>query len=285
MCPCHLYCCVQVNLKACAPSFCSELEGRFKLFLGTYDNYPVDRENLEWLQSFVGRVLSGFFKLVGARHAASSVFLKPIGPEAPAIPIAERERRFIESLGKQQETHIPNDPRFPAQIPAELPLSYAACSPPLPSAHPRSDCMGSSLAGQDKTDISLSTARDGISGSIQIPQIPLLFAEWCCCKAINQIHGFITNGAVFHSVFLRHGILQPIHRLLHSPHAEYSGKSSSILLSLSSKSFKLFASSQDKAQFNKLVELMYSPQAIVRNNASEIIEVLAEGRGIDEEGE
>ncbi|KAH7832566.1 uncharacterized protein MONOS_8360 [Monocercomonoides exilis] len=30
---------------------------------------------------------------------------------------------------------------------------------------------------------------------------------------------------------------------------------------------------------------MYSPQAIVRNNASEIVEALAEGRGLDEEGE
>ncbi|KAH7832440.1 uncharacterized protein MONOS_4596 [Monocercomonoides exilis] len=96
---------------------------------------------------------------------------------------------------------------------------------------------------------------------------------------------FITNGAVFHSVFLHHGILQPIHRLLHSPCAEYSGKASSILLSLTNKSFKLFASSLGKALFNELVELIYSPRAIVRNNASEIIEALAEGRGLDEEGD
>ncbi|KAH7818048.1 uncharacterized protein MONOS_5076 [Monocercomonoides exilis] len=136
---------LHMNLKACAPSFCSELEGRFKLFLGTYDNYPVDREKLKWLQSFVGRVLSGFFSLAGAQRAVSSASLQPIGSEEPAIPIAERERRFIESLGKQQETHTANDPRFPAQIPTELLLPYAACSPPFPSAQPRSDCMGSSL--------------------------------------------------------------------------------------------------------------------------------------------
>ncbi|KAH7817026.1 uncharacterized protein MONOS_10277 [Monocercomonoides exilis] len=160
VCACCLYCCVQVNLKACAPSLCSELEGHSKLFLGSFDNYLMDRENLEWLQSFVVRVLSGFFSLAGARRAVSSASLQPIGSEEPAIPIAARERRFIESLGKQQETHTANDPRFPAQIPAELTLPYAACSPPLPSAQPRSDCMGSSLAGQDKTDISLSAARD-----------------------------------------------------------------------------------------------------------------------------
>ncbi|KAH7815943.1 uncharacterized protein MONOS_9705 [Monocercomonoides exilis] len=118
----------------------------------------MDRENLEWLQSFVGRVLSGFFSLAGARHAVTSASLQPIGSEAPAIPIAERERRFIESLGKQQETHTANDPRFPAQIPAELPFPYATCPPPLPSAQPRSDCIGSSLAGQDKTDTSLSAS-------------------------------------------------------------------------------------------------------------------------------
>ncbi|KAH7832299.1 uncharacterized protein MONOS_11651 [Monocercomonoides exilis] len=164
---------LHMNLKTCAPSFCSELEGRFKLFLGAYDNYPVDREKLKWLQSFVGRVLSGFFSLAGARHAVSSASLQPIGSEAPAIPIAERERRFIESLGKQQETQTANYPRFPAQIPTKLSLPYAACSPPFPSAQPRSDCMGSSLAGQDKTDTSLSAARDGISDSVQIPQIPL----------------------------------------------------------------------------------------------------------------
>ncbi|KAH7830008.1 uncharacterized protein MONOS_476 [Monocercomonoides exilis] len=96
---------------------------------------------------------------------------------------------------------------------------------------------------------------------------------------------FITNGAVFHSVFLCKGILQPIHRLLHSRCAEYSDKASSILLSLTIKSFKLFTNSLDKALINDLVELMYSPQAIVPNNASEIIEALAEGRGLDEEGE
>ncbi|KAH7819953.1 uncharacterized protein MONOS_15078 [Monocercomonoides exilis] len=96
---------------------------------------------------------------------------------------------------------------------------------------------------------------------------------------------FITNGAKFHSVFLRHRILQLILRLLHSRCAEYIDKASSILLSLTSKSFKLFASSLDKALFNELAELMYSPQEIVRNNASEIIEALAEGRGMDEEGE
>ncbi|KAH7823408.1 uncharacterized protein MONOS_17601 [Monocercomonoides exilis] len=167
------------NLKACASSLCSELEGRFKLFLGTYDNYPVDRENLECfslqqhrLQSFVGRELSGFFSLAGARHAVSSASLQLIGSEAPAISIAEQERRFIESLGKRQETHTANDHRFPAQIPAELPLPYAACPPHLPSAQPRSDSMGSSLAGQDKTDTSLSAARDRISDSVHILQIP-----------------------------------------------------------------------------------------------------------------
>ncbi|KAH7825536.1 uncharacterized protein MONOS_12254 [Monocercomonoides exilis] len=104
-------------------------------------------------------------------------------------------------------------------------------------------------------------------------------------SSLRVTNKFITNGAEFHSVFLRNGILQPIHRLLHSPRAEYSDKASSILLSLTSKSFKLFTSSLDKALFNELVELMYSPQAIVRNNASEIIEALAEGRGLDEEGD
>ncbi|KAH7817028.1 uncharacterized protein MONOS_18163 [Monocercomonoides exilis] len=71
-------------------------------------------------------------------------------------------------------------------------------------------------------------------------------------SSLRVTNKFITNGAVFHSA-------------------------SSILLSLISKSFKLFASSLDKALFNELVELMYSPQAIVRNNASEIVEELAEG--------
>ncbi|KAH7828798.1 uncharacterized protein MONOS_14397 [Monocercomonoides exilis] len=64
-----------------------------------------------------------------------------------------------------------------------------------------------------------------------------------------------------------------------------SNKASSILLSPTSKSFKLFASSLDKALFNELVELVYSPQAIVRHNASDIIEALAEGKGLDEEGD
>ncbi|KAH7820790.1 uncharacterized protein MONOS_15760 [Monocercomonoides exilis] len=63
---------------------------------------------------------------------------------------------------------------------------------------------------------------------------------------------FITNCAVFHSVFLRHGILQLIRRLLHSRCAEYSDKASSILLSLTTKSFKLFANSLDKALLNEL---------------------------------
>ncbi|KAH7815309.1 uncharacterized protein MONOS_16248 [Monocercomonoides exilis] len=67
-------------------------------------------------------------------------------------------------------------------------------------------------------------------------------------------------------------------------HPENSGKASSILLSLTSKPFKLFASLLDKALFNELVELMHSPQAIVRNNTSEIIEALTEGRGLAEEG-
>ncbi|KAH7828693.1 uncharacterized protein MONOS_10597 [Monocercomonoides exilis] len=139
----------------------------------------MDREKLKWLQSFVGRVQSGFFGLAGARHAVIAS-LQPIGSEEPAIPIAERERRLIESLGKQQETHTVNDPRFPAQIPAELPLPYPARSPPLPFAQPRSDCMGSSLAGQNKTDTSLSADKDGIFGSVQIPQIPLSSNKSSC---------------------------------------------------------------------------------------------------------
>ncbi|KAH7819925.1 uncharacterized protein MONOS_11885 [Monocercomonoides exilis] len=104
-------------------------------------------------------------------------------------------------------------------------------------------------------------------------------------NSIDQIHEFITNGTEFHFAFLRYGILQLIRFLLHPPRPENSGKASSILLLLTNKSFKLFASSLDKALFNELVELMFSPQAIVRNNASEIIEALAEGRGLDEEGE
>ncbi|KAH7827370.1 uncharacterized protein MONOS_16294 [Monocercomonoides exilis] len=104
-------------------------------------------------------------------------------------------------------------------------------------------------------------------------------------SSLRVINKFITNGTEFHFAFLRHGILQLIHCLLHSPRAEYSDKAPSILLSLTNKLFKLFASSLDKALFNELAELMYSSQAIVRNNASEIIEALAEGRGLDEEGE
>ncbi|KAH7815944.1 uncharacterized protein MONOS_9706 [Monocercomonoides exilis] len=98
-------------------------------------------------------------------------------------------------------------------------------------------------------------------------------------SSLRVTHKFIINGAEFHSVFLHHCILQPIHRQLHSPRAEYSGKASSILLSLTSKSFKLFASSLDKALFKKLVELMYSPQAIVRNNASKSSRRLQKEKG------
>ncbi|KAH7816588.1 uncharacterized protein MONOS_5869 [Monocercomonoides exilis] len=101
-------------------------------------------------------------------------------------------------------------------------------------------------------------------------------------SSLSAANKFITNGADFQSVFLRHDILQPVHRLLHSQRAEYSDKASSILLSLTSKSFKLFSNSLDKALFNELVELMYSSQAIVRNNSSENIEALVEGRGLDE---
>ncbi|KAH7817640.1 uncharacterized protein MONOS_17710 [Monocercomonoides exilis] len=86
-------------------------------------------------------------------------------------------------------------------------------------------------------------------------------------SSLRVTNKFITNGAVFHSVFLRKGILQLILRLLYSPCTEFIDKASSILLSLTTKSFKLFANSLDKALFNELVELMFSPQAIVRNNS------------------
>ncbi|KAH7829098.1 uncharacterized protein MONOS_9481 [Monocercomonoides exilis] len=43
--------------------------------------------------------------------------------------------------------------------------------------------MGSSLIGQDKTDISLSAARDGTSGSVQIPQIPLSSNRSSCSSS------------------------------------------------------------------------------------------------------
>ncbi|KAH7825464.1 uncharacterized protein MONOS_2395 [Monocercomonoides exilis] len=111
--------------------------------------------------------------------------------------------------------------------------------------------------------------------------------RWCplVSSSLCVINKFITNGVEFHFEFLRHRILQLIHCLLHPPRPENSGKASSILLSLTNKSFKLLASSLDKALFYELSELMFSPQAIVRNNVSEIIEALAEGRGLDEEGE
>ncbi|KAH7820314.1 uncharacterized protein MONOS_10172 [Monocercomonoides exilis] len=78
-----------------------------------------------------------------------------------------------------------------------------------------------------------------------------LFAERRCCKAIDQVYG--------------HSPAHPLPAALAACRIQRHGFFYSTLAD--HQVVKLFVSSLDKALFNELVELMYSPQAIVRNNA------------------